>query len=245
MRYSKPQQNPFEGFETHTAILLSKPSTDVAGGYTYDGSYSAQTLTGTAEQFEHGEEHHDAVLDNDMLSKVDNSLSARELNRELALLYARGRAELLERKLAENENAKNELLEEHRSPEYEEIFRKFMKGLPEGATEKDAKEKLVKNAEDISLVMVGKEVLDSTRPPFQFYTDMQIELKVAATRLGREDIGRMRLDDLREATSMFLSLVEKAALKYRVQPIYDREKLPELIGQLKKAADSCADCGYA
>lgn len=217
----------------------------MAGGSIYDGSYSAQTLAGTAEQFEHGEEHHDAVLDKDILSKVDKSLSARELPRELALLYARGRAELLDKELAENENAKNNLLEEKRSPEYEEIFRKFMKGLPEGTTEKDAKEKLVKNAEDISLVMVGKEVLNSTKPPFQFYTDMQIELKVAGNRLGHDDVGRIRLDDLREATGLFLSLVEKAALKYRVQPIYDREKLPELIGQLKKAADSCADCGYA
>ncbi len=203
-------------------------------------------MTGIAEQVGAAEENEDlAVLGRDTLSKVGKSLSARELNRELALLYARGRAELLDKALAENEKAKNRLLEEHRSPEYEELFQKFMKDLPKGTTEKDAREKLVKNAEDLSVVLVGKEVLDSTRPPFQFYNDMRIELKLAGSRLGYEDVGRIRPDDLGEATTLFLSLVDKTALKYGMQTKYDREKLPELIGQLKRAADACADCGYA
>lgn len=59
-----------------------------------------------------------------------------------------------------------------------------MKRLPEGSTETDARKKLAKNAEDISVVLVGNEVLDSTEPPFQFYTDMQIELKIAGGQLG-------------------------------------------------------------
>lgn len=220
----------------------------MAFGFLYDGPYSVQTPTGKAEQPDnHAQENEDlAVLDKDRLSKVDKSLSARELTRELALLYARGRAELVERKLAENEKAKNGLLDEKRSPEYEEIFRKFMKNLPAGSnSEKDAREKLAKNAEDISIVTVGKAVLDSTKPPLQFYTDMQIELKIAATRLGYDDVGKIGLDDLREATALFLSLVKKASLRYGVRLKYDVEKLPELIGRLKGAADACADCGYA
>ncbi len=79
--------------------------------------------------------------------------------------------------------------------------------------------KLAKNAEGISVVLVGNEVLDSTKPPFQFYTDMGIELKIAGGQLGYEDVGRICLDDLREATTLFLSLVEKTALKYGVQTV--------------------------
>lgn len=218
----------------------------MAGGYIHDGSYSVQTLTtGKAEQLDHEETGGLAVLDKERLSKIDKFLSTRELNRELALLYARGRAELLDKALAENEEAKNKLLEEHRGPEYEELFQKFMKGLPKGSTETDARKKLAKNAEDISVALVGNEVLDSTKPPFQFYTDMQLELKIAGGQLGYEDTGRIRLDDLREATTLFLSLVEKTALKYGVQTVYNKEKLPERIWQLKRAVDENACCGYA
>lgn len=219
---------------------------DVAGGYIHDGSYSAQTLTGKAEQFDRGEGAGGlAVLDKDRLSKIDKSLSTRELNRELTLLYARGRAELLDKALAENDKAREGLLAENRSPEYEEIFQNFMKRLPKGSTERDARKKLAKNAEDISVVLVGNEVLDSTKLPFQFYTDMQLELKIAARQLGYEDAGMIRLDDMREATTLFLSLVEKTALKYGVQTVYDKEKLPERIRQLKRAADENASYGYA
>lgn len=218
----------------------------MAGGYIHDGSYSVQALTtGKAEQFDHEAAGGLAVLDEERLSKIDKFLSTRELNRELALLYARGRAELLDKALAENEEAKNKLLEEHRDPGYEELFQEFMKRLPEGSTETDARKKLAKNAEDISVVLVGNEVLDSTKPPFQFYTDMQLELKIAANQLGYEDTGRIRLDDLKEATTLFLSLVEKTALKYGVQTVYNKEKLPERIRQLKRAVDENASFGYA
>lgn len=94
--------------------------------------------------------------------------------------------------------------------------------------------------------IVNSALLDVTNYP-NFYESMNIELKIAGSKLGRGDVGieLLKSDVLEKAASIYLDKVVDYANKYGVKMKLDKKTALEASVNIRKAADIEANYGYA
>lgn len=213
--------------------------------YGYAGLETAPAPKGEDEG-EDGEEGEDRViLKREKLSKIDAKAPAPELGRRLALMYAEGKAAYVDEMLSMIHGAKEGMLAKKREPKYDKLFQEYA-ALMKGKSEDEIRAKISEDAED-KLAEIAMGAFDETIGSPDFYNSLNIEMKIAGSKFGRQDVGveSIKKKELKEAAATYLRAVVNYAKKYGIDIEFDEKRALKTSARSKKAADIDANYGYA
>lgn len=195
---------------------------------------------------EDGDDNEDAlILTGKTLSKIKKDAPTRKLNEQLALSYANGKAEYVEELLSLMHKTSKGMRAKTRTKLYDKLFQEYAKSMPE-FSEDEIKERIKRDAEDkMAAIVVGP--FDETIGSPDFYNSMNIEMKIAGSKLNRTDVGTefLKKEVLRKAASLYLKQVAKYGKKYGVDVEFDETNALRTSERSKKSADTEARLGYA
>lgn len=216
--------------------------------YSYTGLEASQPEAKSGAGEEEGEDKDYFILDKKKLSKVigrKKSVSDAALSRELALAYASKKAEFIGETLYFIDRTKEGMVAEKREPRYDKLFQEYATVMT-GKSEDEIRDKIREDAEEknASIVMGAfDEVIGSP----DFYNSLNIELKVAGSKLGRPEVGAdsMEPEGLNEAAALYLEKVAAYGKKHDIDVAFDKKYALKTSGKSRKSAKSEVDVGYA
>lgn len=183
--------------------------------------------------------------DEAVLSRVDPKAETPEFNGELALLYVREKAVSIGRGLEALCRERDGLTAGKRTPEFEEKFREYTQDIMKGRSETEIKAALRDGAHGCCRDLV-LGTLDSVIDSQTFYNSLNIEMKRAGAKLGREDVGveYVRQNDLKEALGLFLRAVVAYGRAYGLDLTLKEKAAVELSQKSIKKAMAESRIGY-
>lgn len=218
------------------------------GDYTYTGLEASQPEAKSGAGDEEGEDEDYLILDRKKLSKIigrKNGISDSGLSRALALTYAGKKAKFVGETMDFIDRTKEGMVAEKREPKYDKLFQEYAKAM-KGKSEAEIRDKIREDAEEKNAgIVMG--AFDETIGSPDFYSSLNIELKMAGSKLGRADVGTESLkpEDLNEAAALYLKKVAAYGKKHGIEIEFDEKSALKTSGKSRKSAKSEVDISYA
>ncbi len=195
---------------------------------------------------EDGDDNEDAlILTGKKLPKIKKDASTRELNEQLALSYAKGKAEYVGELLSLMHKTSKGMRAKTRTKIYDKLFQEYVRSMPK-FSEDEIKDRIKQDAE-YKMAAIVLEQFDETIGSSDFYNGMNIEMKIAGSKFNRTDVGTefLKKEVLRKAASLYLKEVAGYGKKYGIDLQFNENKALETSELSKKSADAEASTGYA
>ncbi len=169
----------------------------------------------------------------------------KELNEQLALSYAKGKAEYVGELLSLVNRTSEGMRAKTRTKIYDKLFQEYVKSMPK-LSEAEIKERIKQDAEEKMAAIVMGPFDEAIGAP-DFYNSLNLEMKIAGSKLNRKDVGTefVKKDVLSKAAGLYLKEVAAHGKKYGIDVEFDEKKALETSARSKKSAEADAGMGYA
>lgn len=155
------------------------------------------------------------------------------------------RAEVVSGELKALKDISDEAISEQRSVEGEVLFQACAKKVPECSSTDAIRKEIGKRMKETIERTVWTAVYEATFTP-NFYDALQLEVKMAGRKLGKEgDLGRVTLEDLKESIMFYLNGVLKQGSECGFVKHLNEEEARKQVERMKKSEDFYADLPYA